>query len=127
MKNTIYFWVLIRIFIAQAFTIGTTTWDYALNGANWKFNFPDCGKPNQSPINFSTQTNKYTTYDFDEDKFIRNYSNQQNGGSSTTSIEIQSGTNKFKSVFSKTIFNLNEEFKAKSIQFHTGSEHTING
>jgi hypothetical protein len=50
--------------------------DYRLNGADWKNNYPDCGKTNQSPIDLSTKADSYKTYPSVDDQFTKVYNNQ---------------------------------------------------
>ena len=34
-------------------------WDYSQNGADWPDKFPDCGLPQQSPVNLLTAISEY--------------------------------------------------------------------
>jgi len=86
------------------------TFDYRVNGADWKNAYPDCGKTNQSPIDLSTKADAYKTYSSVEDQFVKTYSNQYEDvgviwtGGTTTQVGLADGPNMFKSQLAKDVF-----------------------
>ena len=108
-------------------------YDYSVNGKNWKDKFPDCGTPNQSPIDLSTKPDApYKKVSSNDDRLIKEYSNQYedvaiNWNGASTVITLEDGPNQFSSTLAQDIFGTTKQWEGLQFHFHAGSEHTIDG
>lgn len=130
--------------------VNAQDFDYADHGSDWPINYPGCGDGNQSPINLLSMSNSrndysYYVYGANDDQFEKIYKNQASatidviGANPTTKDpenptggivaldEAVNGKSAFKSSIAESVFGAANYFEADSFEFHSPSEHTVDG
>jgi len=75
---------------------------------------------------------EYVVYDAEDDELLKTYDNQEDitvqWTGTTTQVTLNADTtNEFSSTLASTLFGASKTYIADYFEFHSGSEHTING
>jgi carbonic anhydrase len=121
--------------------VGASAFDYSQNGKDWPtLTIPEtvnnCGGLNQSPINLVSKGKEgfdYQVFDHSKDMTTKSYHNKHevhvkwNGVTSDVEIYLSGVLNMFTSNIASSIYGASDEYHAKDFNFHSQSEHTIDG
>lgn len=123
-------------------TVTYPIWNYDQNGAEWPDLFPNCGQPQQSPINLMQPTseygNSYYLYNFEDDNSDKSYADLENPlikfENDRYALEVQisheNGYAGFTSYIGEKLYTAPlapNKWDAAYFTVRKGAEHTIEG